>query len=141
MPISGGQSITPLVIWSYLNGVEEICEDTLVTAGGTNNFGAWIQLTAATIRAIHAINVGFAEASIAAHSAQDVEIGVGAAAAEVAVCAVQASEGEATEDFGFGGNTFALCNIPAGSRVSMRIRSRVGNNVTFRVTVKGMVNT
>jgi len=136
MPFGYVVPFDPETVWSFLQGDEEVCIDTAVVTGNIGIWGAWTQLVAATTEDIYWYRVDYHEPNNAGTEGISYQLGIGAAAAEEAVAGGSMGNHDGTEDVGWGGDA-GPCYIPAGSRVTMRLRNETANAVTLRVNCRG----
>jgi len=139
MPISGGSAISPREIHAFLQDYEQLCIDQVVQSGAIDAWGAWIQLTAATVADIYGIHIAQSEYTVlGAHQASQIQIGIGAALAEVDVWQQGGNEHDNADDIGTFPGGFVPLFIPAGTRVSLRVMSRTVGNWNTRFCVNGL---
>lgn len=124
---------------SFLKNYEEICIDETVTSGAPDVWGAWTELSAATsvnIYGIHIFCSGYAV--IGAHQESQVQIGLGAGGSEVTKWSQGLMDIDNGDDVATQGSTYVPLFIPAGSRVAMRVMSRITANWSARYNVNGL---
>jgi hypothetical protein len=127
-------------------------QGTAVTAASNNTFGSWVELAAATSSPIRRLLVGIqgnGDTDVAANSAFSIEIGVGAAGAEVAVARLGSFTGSAEfmNAYPFMAGLQSLpgvvplaLSIPEGSRLAVRYMAAAAGttNPSIDVTLIGM---
>lgn len=121
-------------------GVSKISGTGLQTYGavtatsGAGSYGSWVQVTAATAAAIYLLSVAVLETGALFGGAFLLQIGVGAAASEVAVATIPLYHAASSPD----AYVFSLpVEIATGQRVSVRINRANAETTSVRL---GYVN-
>lgn len=124
---------------SFLKAYEEICIDETVQSGAPDAWGSWTELKAATVANIYGIHIccsGYS--TVGAHQESQIQIGLGAGGSEVAKWQQGVMDIDNGDDIATQPGGFIPLYIPAGSRVAMRVMSRITANWNARYNVNGL---
>lgn len=119
--LGGGQS--PSFVSAYGADTAATLGTNVDPGGVANTDSSWVQLTASTDRAHHWLIVAgrFGDANITTGAAWRLSIGIGAATETVLIADLHVSAGT-NEDLPYGAVAQLPCFVPAGSRLTARVR-------------------